>query len=364
VSAARAEVETKLARIRAWLAQSGRGGLLLASPGNFAWVTGGGRNHVSLHGETGCGAVLVTPTDALLLANNIELARLLEEEVAAPECLTGREFPWWEPVKWAGDVGVAPEELVADIPVTGASLLAPAEGTALRNPLLPPEVERYRLLGNHTAIALTHAAFHCRPGLSEHQLGGLLAGVLYDFGCDPLVTLVAVDDRARRRRHPLPTARRLERYALLVVTARRHGLHVSASRLLHFGPVPADLAARHAACAAVDAAFLTATRPGAPLAAVFAAGQAAYAAAGHPEEWRLHHQGGPTGYAARDFLVGPDTPGVVLAGQALAWNPTVDGTKSEDTVLVTKAGIEVLSRTPDLPEVSVGGFLRPGIAER
>lgn len=353
-------------RIRAFLQESGHGGLLLGSPGNFAWATGGGRNHVSLSGDTGVGAVLVTPDRAYLLANNIELDRLAEEECAGVE-LEPVGFSWWSGSLAAEAERLVPAGLVSDLPGCGKPL-STEEGIALRNPLLPEELERYRRLGEDVGVILTHAAFHCRPGLSERQLAGMIAGRCVDLGMDPLVTLAAVDGRIALRRHPLPTDRRLERCALLVLTARRHGLHVSASRTVHFGPVPEELTARHAACARVDAALIAATRPGARLGEVFQAGARAYAEAGFPDEWQHHHQGGPTGYAPRDLKVTADTSATVLEGQTYAWNPTIAGTKSEDTILVTAEGSEVLSLTPDLPVISVQAagrsWERPGILRR
>ena len=259
-------------------------------------------------------------------------------------------------------------ELLSDLPVPGSTQLSPLDTLRLRNPLLPSEVERYRELGEHAAVVLTHVAFHCRPGLPEHVIAGMLGSGLMDFGVVPSVVLVAVDDRVAARRHPLPTDRRLERYGMLVVGGRRHGLHLSATRLVHFGAIPDELRRKHEACVRVDAAFLAASRPGARLADVFAAGQAAYAEEGYPGEWQHHHQGGPTGYAGRDLRATPDGPGEVLPGQAFAWNPSTAGTKSEDTVLVTEDGIEVLSPTPDLPELEVEAagrqFRRAGILER
>jgi Xaa-Pro dipeptidase len=358
------ELACKLARVRDLLSERRLRGALLASHAGFAWLTGGGRNEVSITTERGAAGILVTPDSALLIADNIERARLQEEELAGL-LLPAVEYPWWSgSLQEEVLAQVTAGELIADIPIPGASALGPQDHLRLRNPLLPPEVERYRTLGEQVGVVLTQAAFRCRPGLSEHQLAGMLGGGLMDFGITPAVTLVAVDDRVRTRRHPLPTGRRLERYAMLVIGARRHGLNLSATRLVHFGPVPEELRLRHLACTRVDAAFLTATRPGAALRSVFAAGQGAYVAAGFPEEWRHHHQGGPTGYAGRDLRVTPTSEGEVQEGQAFAWNPSIAGVKSEDTVLVTRDGLEVLSATPDLPTVAVDGWERAGIVER
>jgi Xaa-Pro aminopeptidase len=361
-------VAAKLARVRTFLTENGLRGALFAGHGGFPWITGGGQNHVSVAAERGVGAVLVTPDGAHLLADNIERRRLEEEELPGLDP-PAREFQWWSGSLESEAAALVPAAaLVADVPVPGARRFSALEAMMLRNPLLPPEVERYRALGEQVAVVLTHVALHCRPALSEHQLAGMLAGGLIDFGITPVVTLVAADERAAGRRHPLPTEKRLERYAMLVVSARRRGLHLSATRLVHFGAVPEALRERHRACARVDAAFLAASHPGAPLAEIFRAGQEAYAREGYPEEWRLHHQGGPTGYAGRDLKASPGCPGEVTAGQAFAWNPTITGVKSEDTVLVTEDGIEVLSPTPDLPvvEVEAGGrkFPRPGIMVR
>src|SRR5690606_27851429 len=131
---------------------------------------------------------------------------------------------------------------------------------------------------------------------TEHQLAGMLAKGLVDFGIHPGVTLVATDERIYSRRHPVPTHRRLEKYAMLVIGGRRDGLSLSITRLVHFGPIPVELQQRHLACARVDAAILAATRPGAAISGIFHVAQEAYAAEGYPDEWQLHHQGGPTGY--------------------------------------------------------------------
>ncbi len=93
----------------------------------------------------------------------------------------------------------------------------------------------------------------------------------------------------------------------------------------------------------------------------------AYARAGYPGEWQLHHQGGPAGYEPREFVATPDVSVRVAAGQAYAWNPSITGTKVEDTVLITDQGFEVMTEIPGWPmlEVVVDGktIRRPRILE-
>ena len=159
-----------------------------------------------------------------------------------------------------------------------------------------------------------------------------------------------------------PTEAPLGRHALIAVTAERDGLYVSMTRLVSFGPPPEELERLTAATAEIDAAFLAASRPGTTLGEVFAAGAEGYAAQGFPEEWRRHHQGGLTGYRGREVFATPGEPTPIPAAAALAWNPSIGGgAKSEDTILVTAAGAEVITRTEDLGELETAGLPRPAI---
>ena len=86
-----------------------------------------------------------------------------------------------------------------------------------------------------------------------------------------------------------------------------------------------------------------ATRPDRTLADAFAACQQFYADAGFPGEWRLHHQGGMTGYASRELIATPRTDQPIEPGQAFAWNPSVTGAKAEETFVLSESGPEVVA---------------------
>jgi Xaa-Pro aminopeptidase len=234
----------------------------------------------------------------------------------------------------------------------------------LRLALGVEEVDRYRAAGSDAAGALVEVLGALRPELSELGAAGEMAGRLAARGFTTPVVLVGGERRAPVHRHPLPTHEPLGRFALLAVTAEREGLHVSMTRVVSFGSPPAELERVVRAAAEVDAAVLAASRPGATLGELFDVLVRAYEAQGFPEEWRRHHQGGLTGYRGREVFAVPGDPTRLPAACAVAWNPSVTGGgKSEDTALVTGAGVEIVTRTPELGELeTAAGLLRPAIA--
>ena len=195
------------------------------------------------------------------------------------------------------------------------------------------------------------------PGMTEFEVAAALASEHYARQITPIVALIAADERLRKYRHPLPTSNPVRQVVMLVVCGRRHGLIVSATRLVHFGPLQDDLRRRHQSVVAIDAAMIAASTVGARIGQVFKTGVEAYQAEGFAEEWKLHHQGGPTGYAARDYRATAEVDDVVAPMQAFAWNPSITGTKSEDTILATPAGPEIISLSPAFPtlEVEIAG---------
>ena len=223
----------------------------------------------------------------------------------------------------------------------------------LRFSLTDSETERYRQLGRDTGESLAAVCQTIRPGMTENAIAGMSAKELLSHGLTPVVLLIAADERIAKYRHPINTHKKVERCAMVVVCARRWGLIISCTRIVHFGKLPGDLRRRHDAVVRVDAALNLSTRVGEKIGSVVQAGIQAYADVGFPEEWKLHHQGGPTGYASREFRALPGETRLVQPNQAFAWNPSIAGTKSEDTILASERGVEFLSLSPDWPMIEV-----------
>lgn len=329
-------------RLTAVRATVGGAPLLLTSHEAIAWYLDGVRTHVSLAGPPVLAVRAAADGDTLYVAAN-EAERLIAEELLPADAGRLVRVPWQTPPAVAA---AAAGQAVAEAEVAAAL-------RAARASLLPAETARYRALGRETAEAMTDVAGFLAPETTEREAAAALAGALVARGIDPLVVLVAGRSRLPHR-HPLPTTAPLGDRAMLVVCGRRHGLIANATRWVGAEGAADDRILE------VEAGFFAATRPGVRLDEAFAAGCAAYAAAGFDaDEWRHHHQGGPTGYAGRDPRATADATDGVAENHAFAWNPSAPGAKVEDTVLIGAAGVEVLTRDPRWPAVDHAGVPRP-----
>ncbi|MHC5033633.1 MAG: M24 family metallopeptidase [Planctomycetota bacterium] len=349
------ELAVKLARVEQFLSGNGLDGVILGRSDSFAWVGCGANNVINSAEEGGVGALAVEPGRVTLIANNIETQRLMTEELAGLDLAGTETFPWHDPAQRDAIVQrlTAGKSFAADDGSAGLPAL-PDGFVALRYALTEGEIARYRVIGADAAQAMEDAAHAVDKGMTEADVAALVAGECQKRGILPIVLLVAADDRIRSWRHPPAKTAPVEQYVMIVICGRREGLVAAVTRFVHFGDVPEDLKSRHNAVCAVDTAMILATTPGKPASQIFAEAQQAYAANGHPDEWQNHHQGGGIGYQPREFIATPGCAEIVQVGQAFAWNPSICGTKSEDTILVTEDGFEVLTpASTDWPAVDV-----------
>jgi antitoxin VapB len=348
------ELTIKHDRVVGWLNEHGLDGVVLTRRCNFSWYTGGTHNHVGEAADVGASSLVVTRDGAVVVANNIEATRLGLEDL--PAAIPVLEFSHWDDAArvkaFAEAMGAG--KFATDCGADGLNL-PPAGGTfnRLRWQLTAQEIERYRAVGKDVAAAVEAAARQVEPGMSENEMAGRVGLELRKRDCMAWVLLVAADERIVQFRHPLPTSARVAKYAMLATCAERGGLIAAVSRLVALGPISADLARRHQAVATVDAAMILATVPGNTQGQILQAAIDAYAQTGFADEWLHHHQGGPTGYLPREGKAMPGSTEPALESQAFAWNPTIAGTKSEDTILCCAEGREVLTATGDWPMLEI-----------
>jgi antitoxin VapB len=364
------EFAAKLERVENFLSTHELAGVALKRAENFAWLGCGADNVVDTSVETGAATLVVRSGCVTLISSNIEADRLLSEELDELDITEVQVYPWHEPERREAMLRSLSRgaRFVADDGAAGLQS-PPAEFDRLRYRLTGAEVERYQALGEDATAALEEAARTVEQGMTEADAAGLAARELHARGLTPIVLLVAADERTKDWRHPLPRANPIEQCALLVVCGRRQGLVAALSRMVHFGEPSPELRERHRAVCAVDAAMILSTMPETNVADVLDAARRAYEDADVPNEWQLHHQGGAIGYRSREYVVTPDSSQRVLPVQAFAWNPSITGTKSEDTILAGEEGVAFLTApSDDWPVVRVefeGQEIdRPGILIR
>jgi Xaa-Pro aminopeptidase len=356
-----AEYREKRRRLLDLLDAQALDALVLRRPANLSWYSGGGRFHIVSTPEIAVADLVVTRAGEQLVTTANEAERLREEELGnlSVELVV---LPWTQDRREALPTGA---RVGYDLPMQGDRDVSHLVELTRRS-LTSVEVDRFRTLGRDSAMALTEACTAIQPRHTEQDAAAYAAAALLKRSIDPIVLLVAGEERLPHYRHPLPTTALLGRIAMVVVCARRGGLVASLTRLVSFGRLPDHANSVHARLLEIDSVFLQATKPGRAISDVFRDGVAAYERQGFsPDEWqRHHHQGGPTGYEPRDFLADFESDSPVEVHQAFAWNPTVSGTKSEDTILAGNDGPEILTADPCWPSSIVAGLPRPLVLER
>ena len=362
------EIQEKERRVRQFLREKGLRALLLKRQANFSWMTCGGLNLVGIATEVGATSLLITEDSKYVICNNIEAPRMIEEEGLEKQGFIVKTFPWYED----REIPIL-KELVGEGPVGcdvhfPNTLMMSEEIARLRYSLTPAELERYRWLGEKVSLAVEKTLMDTRRGEKESEVVGRLCQEIWRDRIDPIGLMVAADERTSRFRHPIPTEKKIEKFLMFSINARKWGLVVCLTRFVYFGKLPASLKEKYEANVFVDCALMAHTRPGIPAREVLQKGIAAYREKGYPEEWQLHHQGGPIGYIPRDYRVNFKTPDIIQENQPFTWNPSIAGTKSEDTILATSKGPEMITRPVVYPTLSMTvegiSFTRPNILEK
>ena len=316
ISSAR-EIKEKETRVRNFLKSSKLDALALVNSSNFAWLTGGADNSVLWSLDMGFAVAVVTPQDKMIVTRNNEAPRIMDEQVYGQDFKL-IQIPWTEDLisalkeKVKGKIGI-------DLPVNGLCQIPLEKMRKLRLPLIPEEVERYRKLCMDTARAITETCKEVEIGFTEYKIASIISQKLIEKNIIPEVVFVGTDFRIYKYRHPVPTEKKLDRYAMLALVAKiMHRFQKLSKPGMKFGELAKEI---------IDYENKL----------------------GHKGEWDKHWPGGPTGYEIREFDIVPGIEQEIVAGQAVGWNPTLEGVKLENTLFVGRDSTEVLTRNEEWP---------------
>jgi len=359
------EIEIKWTRVRNFLSEKKFDGIIINRISNFAWFTGGGRNYVALNTEFGASSLLVTDKKIYLLSNNIESERMLREELAN----TGVEpivLQWHKDDRLFEQVNkVINGKIAVDKPGEKFDYLDISE---LHFPLLDIEVDRFKNLGKKVTKIVSQICYEIKPGMTENEVAGQLSKEFWANDTIPVVLLIAADERIANFRHPVATDKKIEKCVMVVVCVYEKGLIVSMTRIVNFTKLSEEIKKKHHAVCTVDATFIVSTKPGKTVGEVFRAGIDAYHKTGFQDEWEKHHQGGPCGYKTRYYRATSNSSDVITKNQAFAWNPSITGTKSEDTIITGENLALIITEDEQWPKknIEINGITvsRPDILVR
>jgi Xaa-Pro dipeptidase len=346
-------------------------GIVLTRPGPVAWAIPGINPPIDRTAALDTVWVVIGPDSCTVITTEVEADRVREELLPAGVDLIS--VPWWDADAM---VAAATELLDADSTQIGSDG-HPAfahdidhELTQLRLALNADELVRIRELGRSAALAVEDALRKWQPGETDTAIAGRIANAVERFGGDAPVLLVGADDRLNRYRHPVAVGAPTHRCVMAVLVARHQGLHVALTRYTALGDT-SELEARLDVPRGIHREVLRAGVPGATYGTVLETLADSYAANGQAGAWSEHYQGGPIGYAQREFEISPAQTSSpwwaqeIVENTAVAWNPSLGGgLKDEDTYVITADGVDFVTDSALWPMDTDAVLPRPLVLKR
>ena len=345
----------RIEKLRNLLAEQGLDSLVLRRNPNLAWVIGG-RVHVPTTLDLACFDLIITSSKVVAVTNEIEAPRLAAEEL--PNEVEILKINWWE----GRDSKLPNGPLVGSDQPGSDRVDLGLEIELLRQSLVAEDVIRFKSICQDAAISLGSALKECASTDREVDATAKISSALWRDNLELVFIGVAGAERVRKFRHPLPTETVIGNRLVASICARRKGLIASVTRIVTF---EGDDSSSYENILKVEAELFDKTKVGAKFSEPIEAAITAYPKYGFDnDEWTRHHQGGPTGYAPRDWPANRESARLIQVNQPIAWNPTGNGWKVEDTILATDTGVEILTVDPSWPTLEVAGRVRPGLLRR
>lgn len=368
ISARFAEIEGKVDALRQVMQDQNLKGFYVSKQEHFAWITAGGDNIVTRFVEDGICAIFITLDARYFICNNIETQRMIDEEYLDQLGFEERSMWWFEnrTMEFINDLigsdGAFAADISLDRAIDGNAVLKKLEMVLTEN-----EIGRYVHLGDVFSNTIESFMQTISPGDTEMEIAGRLGAKMWENGIDPVLFLIAADERIYKYRHPIPTENKLEKLLMISCNARYKGLVTKITRMLHVGPIPAEFQEQYQQTINIENAMAAATKPGVDDLVPFNIAKEMYAEYGYPEMWKVHHQGGPQSYTNGFYLITSTTHNVIQLHQCYGYNPSITGTKTEDGFVVTEDGPLFITYPVVFPELKseIDGmtYSRPGILE-
>ncbi len=323
----------KIVQIREMLIKENLEGVLITKNHNFHWITDG-NGHIAISSEKSISSIFISQKSIVLLTNNIEEKRLLQEEIGSIETFV---------YKWYECEYDALKNIVKNIEKIGCDdnlynlRNIENELKEIRIELNEEEKELYISEGNEMMKIFETAVLSLTPDMTELQAQAIVSKKLIENKFLPLVLLVFSDKRRMMYRHNLPSFEKLGNTFFVSTCSFRKGPIVSMTRSVSYNN-SLELKEQHKINSIIEAQTFDYIKKGIFTKDIFFKIQEFYKSNGYETEMSFHHQGGIIGYKTREEIVTPSSNIKIKNNMAFCFNPTITGTKSEDTFFIEKIG--------------------------
>lgn len=361
------EFKLKKKRLTGYMSKKNIEAVLLTKKSNYYWLICGCRNQVVDYSEIGASSLLFCNDRLFLITTNIEINRMIEEETNKFDFIEPVSYNWFENDDFEKKIKeiAGSKKIYQDFPMLKSEGLLDKDFEELKFCLTDSEKDRYGTLGKTAAECMTDTCKCVEQGMSEFEVQAILSEKLISNRIMPWIILIASDQRIYKFRHPVPTNKKIDKYVMVVVGALQGGLIACCTRILHFGEPGIEILKARDIINRIDAEMILGSRPGRRYSEIFKKEIDNFNLSGLKDEWHNHHQGGPLGYEGRYFLVNSKTEEAISESNAIAWNPSMSGYKSEDTIIVEKESNKIITLDEKWPMIKVdteiGSIRRPDI---
>lgn len=341
-----------LSGIRKYINSNNIDGVLLNRRSSFAWFSQG-ESSMNFYTDFGLAFIYVDKNDAFCYTANNEQKRI-EDKIFKGE-FPVKSFSWVEGAPKNISKLIEGKNINGDF-----SFLSIKEDFAnikkLRYSLSTTHINIARELGKKSAYILENTMKNIKVGLTEFEIE---AEIRYSFGKEGIecpVLLIASDENINKYRHPLATDSKANERFMAVLCCRYKGVVIALSRIIYFRKRTDEEKKRDEIICKINSTLISETNVGTSTKTLWDIMLKAYKENGVESEYLNHHQGGAIGFESREWILRPTLEETIVVNQMIAYNPTLIGTKAEETILIRDSSKETVTLGNDFPTLNYLGI--------
>ncbi len=339
----------KINSMRNFMAHNKYDSCLIGNKENVIWLTDGLDLTIGQESLTPLCNIFITQDNIYIIATNNEIDQLRERYF--DNNIKYIDYPWYKDIN---DTLVSINNGLrgcSDYEVSG--LIFENKLNKMRYVLDENEISTYEKLGKRTEEILYYVCSGIGDNLTEETLSNNIKSELIKNGIEVPVILIVSDEMMKNYRHPKPTKKIIDDIVMIILTVKTKGLYLSLSRIVAIGDIPKDYYKAHIDISKINAELIHNTRPNKTIGEVFDKLKNTYKKHKLEEQWKMHHQGGLTGYKGREIKAYSNILDKIQVNQAYAWNPTIVGGKSEETIIVGTKENYIVSQSSVWPKINI-----------